>query len=511
MHLKQTKRGDRVYLSVVQNYRVGGKTKTRTVESLGYVDELAADFDDPVAHFRAYVDELNERRRASDGPISFSIARDAQIGEDEAGSVQLGVALALAYYDAFGVGAFLRGQPRVQVPQGRPDRVFELLSSARMVHAAPKHETWDARASFPRSCPGDYADVYRALPVFAREGSALVRHLNAAYVRLRGPRNLRRVTLVLSNYVFPWSRGYTTGSLPDEGEQETLRRLCITIDGDGIPLGYRIVASEFDAEQAEELVDDVREAYGAQTVTLVASRLADWERTARHLVATGDSLVTLLPDEQEGELAAWIADDAGYEDFHGGAYQVKSTTITVPPGHDGRTITMRRLALRGPNLTGASRLAARSASQARATRSAICIASTLTDASDAFNFNIYRELWRVHEPFQVEAADFVSMPYAVPAEQHLEAHFVICYVAFFLMRVMRRDIGWRYNAVAVSNALGQLEGTYLAENWYLFSYRSEVTDAIEESMGIDVGRRILSRSDVRSLIVAARANVTRPR
>lgn len=506
MHLKQSRRGDRTYLSVVQNFRVGGKTKTRTVESLGYVDELAKDYPDPVAHFRAYVDELNARRRSEDGPIEFSIPRDARIGEDEGGSVQLGVALALAYFDAFGVGAFLRARPRTQVPQGRPDRMFELLASARMLHAAPKHETWDARASFPRTCQGDYADLYRALPVFAREGAALVDHLNASYERLRGQRNLRRVTLVLSNYVFPWQRGYAAGSLPDEGsDAPQLRRLCVTIDGDGIPLGYRIVPSELDAEQVEALVADVRGRYGAQTVTLVASRLADWQRTARHLVARGDSLVTLLPDDPEGPLASWVADDAGYEDFHGGVYRLKSTTITVPPGHDGRTVRMRQLALRGPNLTGAAAgVASRPSGRARA---ALCIASTLTDASDAFNFNIYRELWRVHEPFQVESADFVSMPYAVPADQHLEAHFVICYVAFFLLRVMRRDIDWRYNAVQVANALSQLEGIYLAENWYLFSYRSEVTDAIEEALGVEPGRRIMSRADVRSTIVRAREHL----
>ena len=62
MHLKQTKRNGRTYLSVVQSYRDGGRTRTRTIESLGYVDELAARYDDPIAHFRSYVDQLNAER-----------------------------------------------------------------------------------------------------------------------------------------------------------------------------------------------------------------------------------------------------------------------------------------------------------------------------------------------------------------------------------------------------------------------------------------------------------------
>lgn len=54
MHLKKTKRGERVYLSVVQNYREGGKTKTKTIESIGYVDQFTSQYADPIAHFQAY-------------------------------------------------------------------------------------------------------------------------------------------------------------------------------------------------------------------------------------------------------------------------------------------------------------------------------------------------------------------------------------------------------------------------------------------------------------------------
>lgn len=49
MHLKKTKRGERVYLSVVQNYREGGKTKTKTIESIGYVDQFTSQYADPIA------------------------------------------------------------------------------------------------------------------------------------------------------------------------------------------------------------------------------------------------------------------------------------------------------------------------------------------------------------------------------------------------------------------------------------------------------------------------------
>ena len=45
---KQKRKNGRVYLSVVQGYRgEDGKTKTRHVRSLGYLDELEKAYDDP--------------------------------------------------------------------------------------------------------------------------------------------------------------------------------------------------------------------------------------------------------------------------------------------------------------------------------------------------------------------------------------------------------------------------------------------------------------------------------
>ena len=53
MYLRKSKKPNgRTYLTIVQGYRdEDGKNRARTVKSLGYVDALEAELDDPVAHF----------------------------------------------------------------------------------------------------------------------------------------------------------------------------------------------------------------------------------------------------------------------------------------------------------------------------------------------------------------------------------------------------------------------------------------------------------------------------
>ena len=104
MHLKKTKRGERVYLSVVQNYREGGKTKTKTIESIGYVDQFTSQYADPIAHFQAYVAELNERAKRENPPIAFTFPRDATIDDTHIAQARWGSAIALAYLDALEIG-----------------------------------------------------------------------------------------------------------------------------------------------------------------------------------------------------------------------------------------------------------------------------------------------------------------------------------------------------------------------------------------------------------------------
>lgn len=54
----------RVYLSIVESYRdkTTKKTKSRTIESLGYLDELEKKYNNPIAHFENIINEMNQKR-----------------------------------------------------------------------------------------------------------------------------------------------------------------------------------------------------------------------------------------------------------------------------------------------------------------------------------------------------------------------------------------------------------------------------------------------------------------
>ena len=74
MHLRKTKTSKgRIYLAIVDSYydKQRKMSRSKTVESLGYLDELEKLYEDPVAHFQKRVDELKTEKNAKQAPINF--------------------------------------------------------------------------------------------------------------------------------------------------------------------------------------------------------------------------------------------------------------------------------------------------------------------------------------------------------------------------------------------------------------------------------------------------------
>ena len=96
MFVKQQKRKNgRVYLSVVEGYRdAEGRTRTRHVRSLGYLDELEKSYDDPVAHFRAEVAAESAAARAAAreaaAPVEARISPSERIDKRSERRVEMG-------------------------------------------------------------------------------------------------------------------------------------------------------------------------------------------------------------------------------------------------------------------------------------------------------------------------------------------------------------------------------------------------------------------------------------
>ncbi len=85
MFLKKATRTktNRTYLSIVEGYW-DAKTKTsrtKTVQKVGYLDELINEFPDPVAHFEDVAKQMTLQKKASQISLTFDPNEELKTGE----------------------------------------------------------------------------------------------------------------------------------------------------------------------------------------------------------------------------------------------------------------------------------------------------------------------------------------------------------------------------------------------------------------------------------------------
>lgn len=472
MHLKIQKRNGREYLSVVRSYRQNGKVKSKTVETIGYADDFADRFDDPIAHFRSYVDQMNRDEALRNKPVELAFALDGEIDAKAAPPARFGAAVALGCLDALGVQDFFHARAGQHGIPAHAGRIFEMLAVERMMHATSKRESWTTRASFPRACDFSFEEVYETLACFARERRALDAQTSRRWRRISGEPDVKRIFLVCGSYAFPIDGGSKRASI------------AVALDEAGMPLGYHDMQGRLEPATFREAVDVLKDRLGADHAVVVAGGLRDLAPSVAELAKTSDGFALYQRDfTQVPELASWAQDEGGYAPLGGGVLMKERVVGRVFPNE--AEIPVKEVVLRGGGY-------------ATSYSHAMLVSSEL-DMGGAAIVQLYRELWRQAEPFQPLEADFSSMPYPTESLDHIRAHFAICYAAFFALRLLRWKMGRRFNAADTADALLRMEGTHLQQNYYLFNYRNDVSDCIEESVGVEKARRLRTRGDLRSV------------
>lgn len=120
--------------------------------------------------------------------------------------------------------------------------------------------------------------------------------------------------------------------------------------------------------------------------------------------------------------------------------------------------------------------------------------------SDEEIVDIYRGLWRIEEAFKVTKSDLEARPVYLSREDHIKSHFLICFVALVIVRLLARRLGHKYSVPRIVESLNKASGSHLEENWYVFNHADEITKAITEVLGVDLSRKYLRLGDIKKIL-----------
>ena len=133
-----------------------------------------------------------------------------------------------------------------------------------------------------------------------------------------------------------------------------------------------------------------------------------------------------------------------------------------------------------------------------------CIVTSEVEMSDKEILDAYRGLWRIEESFRVIKGDFSARPVYLSREDHIKAHFLICYIALMITRLIQLDTIHQYSATQIAQAIRNIVGHNLDKNLFYFDYRTDITDELCKAVGIDLTRRIMTKGEITEVMADVR-------
>jgi transposase len=129
-----------------------------------------------------------------------------------------------------------------------------------------------------------------------------------------------------------------------------------------------------------------------------------------------------------------------------------------------------------------------------------CIITSETGWSDERIIEAYRGLWQIEESFKITKSDISARPVYVRKKSHIEAHFLICYIALSIARIMQFLTSRRYSVADMLGDLAEVSGSRLESNWWLFDHRSDITDELFALIGEEPPRKHMKLADIKKLL-----------
>lgn len=128
------------------------------------------------------------------------------------------------------------------------------------------------------------------------------------------------------------------------------------------------------------------------------------------------------------------------------------------------------------------------------------IVTSELNMSDKEIIETYRGLWEIEETFRIAKGDLEARPIFLQREDRINAHLLSCFISLVIMRILQKKTGRLYSTEKIIACLNRTTCTREHDNLYLFSYRSEISDAIGSAIGIDFNHKRLRLSDIKNIL-----------
>ena len=594
----------KIYLSFVQGYRdENGKVKQKTIEKIGYLDDLKKQYDDPIAHFKKIA------KQKSKDDINELVIKNlkCKIIDNNSISKNLGYVVLKKIYQELGITNILNLEQKKLKIKYNLDDILSMLIYMRILKPSSKKNNFENMNMLFENYDFSLNDVYRSL-TFLNPIKEKIQKVIWDNTKDKYKRDTKCSFYDCTNYyfeveyndddIFEYDKDgnlvFDNDGLPKIIEKGMRKRgpeknhrpdpiveMGLLMDSTGIPLSYDL----FPGNESEKLslipiLNRTKNDFNLGRTIIVADRGLN---TSDNIIKiAGTSLEQSLKMNgyvygqsvrgADEEFKTWILkdnyitekiiDENGKEIIFKHKSRIHPKKIYVVRKDKGKTkngndkresilVDQKQMVYysqkyadkqkrdRDMIITKAKDLITHPEKYSRATSYGIAgyinnlkfnkktgeiadtsclsineerikeeekydgyysIVTSEEKLSDIEIRNIYRGLSKIEETFKVTKSGLDSRPVWVSRADHIQSHFLTCFIALTIVRLLEKRLNNEYSFNKIIETIRNYKSNPIEHDYYLQNFRNEIIKKLEKIFDIDLSRKYLTLSEIKKIL-----------
>jgi len=563
MYLKKSKyKNGRTFLSINESYRdpVSKTNKNRSVMKIGYLDDLAGKYDDPVAHFKALAVKMTEENE-SQNIMTLKIDTATHMDKNEDNVKNLGYIILSKIYHELEIDKYLLSRQRSAKFRYNTNSIMQLLVFARIIYPGSKLFAFNCKEAFFERFDFKLEEVYRSLSFFSEHKEALQLWMHERVLK-KYSRDTSLVYYDLTNYYFETDQqdGFRMKGVCKEHRPDPIVQMGLFMDRNGIPVSYKLFAgNEADCMTLRPMISETARNYSLGRIIVVADKgVISSDNIWYTLSARNGYVFSYSVRKSDKAFKDYVLGQDGYRWNKDKTFKIKSRleprTIKVTSSRGGKIckqVEEKQVIVYSDKYAEKARHDREQAVQkakdliknpSRYDRAAsygaakyiknlvfdkdtgeimedaknllvfdeeklkdeavydgyYAIVTSEIDMGDNEILDIYHGLWEIEETFKITKSTLETRPVYVSLKDHIEAHFLTCFIALVLVRLLEFKLDGKFTTEEIISSLKKYNCSLTEQNLYMFTHYSDVICDIGKMLGMDLGLKYAPLKDIKN-------------
>lgn len=501
MFLKKTPKAKGTYLAITESYYDKEKKATRqkTIMGLGYLEDLKKDYPDPISHFEKVVADMNQEREDKKNSVVYvDLTATLSPGEHSLKNVGYGVLKYL--YKELQLDIFWRTKTWNLSLTYNIEEIFRYIVISRILYpSCTWNEAIEKGLYFEEPGSISEEDLDSALNIMVRFQKDLQKWIYEHSSSILS-RDAASTFLDHTDYTFSIPGNMPSDTQPNTRRTDSTLHLDFLTDRNGIPIAYNLSTSGIMLNQSvPNAVKKLKRDNPKTRFYNTAPARPEEEPFICNGVPADGYIYGLPVHTSNAEFKDWVLKD-GYQEMK----VLNEKYQTIPFLYKERIFEEReKQFVYYHELQARQQRLARESSGRRTGLKLdgyTAIATNNLEADNLTPYRLFSGLRHMEKIFRDSKSQCDSAATFTWTPDKINAHFVIGFVSFALMRMLQAKLDFQFSMEQISTSLQRYNCVQIAGNIYQFTYYDEILDACEKVLKLELHNKYRSQLQIRRLL-----------